>query len=356
MLQLKFRYLLTTCPQTLTHVASVVHGKGQLCKFCSKLSHFSCDHCLKAILEEAVATYKDVSDDPKRDILLSQLEKDPLLDLSMVIGISLLKLSGLQQTSRSLRTSPLEGTNSSRVLQALLVLDHQLQQSPNDIPLRILVVHLYLLVGCASRAHQVWTPMDVKRMILDSLGPLLFDRICSISPALFHGSKSFSEPLRNFYASATNDRAPTRVWDAFSAGSYSSILDIVDYDDKLRRSCTMVMSLVEERRATRAAGGKVENDIQEASLVCASVLLKHWTSVDGFVVADITDDTVLVNATDYGSFPNLEGPFGDPLHELIRIGPPLSVWSHCAFLESETNRFNRMNADTYLCSPSNTWI
>ena len=76
------------------------------------------------------------------------------------------------------------------------------------------------------------------------------------------------EPLRSYYSSSLKDRAPVKIWDAFAAGSYSAILDMVEYMDRLRRSCTLVMTAVEERRATRAIGGKLDSGIDELPMLC----------------------------------------------------------------------------------------
>jgi hypothetical protein len=43
------------------------------------------------------------------------------------------------------------------------------------------------------------------------------------------------------------------------------------------------------------------------------------------MLANITESTILVNKTDYGSFPNFESINGPPLHEFLRLGPGLSV-------------------------------
>jgi hypothetical protein len=133
-------------------------------------------------------------------------------------------------------------------------------------------VQLYLLLGCASYAYQLWLPLDVKRTIQDALSPLFFDRIVTLSPGLFQGSRPLMEPLRSFYNYSLQDRSPVRIWDAFSAGSYTSILDMAEFDGNLRRSCTLMMTLVEERRAIRCYGGKIDCEIEAHPLAGRSGL------------------------------------------------------------------------------------
>jgi hypothetical protein len=220
---------------------------------------------------------------------------------------------------------PLRGVDTSNLLQAILVLDTQLRDTPDDTGLRLLLVQLYLLLGCGSYAYQLWAPLDVKRTIQDALSPLFFDRISTLSPGLFQGNRPLMEPLRSYYTTTLRDQCPLRIWDAFSSGSYSSILDMVEYDSRLRRSCTLVMTVVEERRAMRAIGGRFPLNIDEDALI------GMYTGCSTFEVrltrppAKISDTTELVNPTDYGSFTNMESKHSHPIQDLVRLGPALSV-------------------------------
>jgi hypothetical protein len=200
----------------------------------------------------------------------------------------------------------------------VLVLDAQLQETPNDNGLRLLLVKLYLLLGCASYAYKLWTPLHVKRTIQDALSPHFFDRISTLSPSLFLNNR-FIAPLWSYYVNTLRDPCPMRIWDAFSTGSYSSILDMTEYDDRLRRSCTVVMSVVEERQAALRFRGKLDDPVHETPLV-----------------ASITDDTDLVNAVDYGSFTNLESRYSPAVQDLVQLGPaPSNERSHLALLTAQ---------------------
>ncbi|KAL2144370.1 hypothetical protein VTI28DRAFT_9194 [Corynascus sepedonium] len=322
-LESRLRYLLTTCPQTLSPQPSVVDGETQdkpfQCRLCDNPASIPCESCLKKIILDASKAYKEISGDKELVDSIPRLDKDPRLDLALVMGTSLLKLSGLRPRTTDVIQPLWETVDAGLFLQAVLLLDAQLKETPGDTELRLLLVQLYLLLGCASYAYQLWTPLDVKRTIQDALSPLFFDRISSLSPGLFHGTRPLMEPLRSFYSHNLGDRSPVRIWDAFSAGSYTSILDIVRYDGNLRRSCTVMMTLVEERRATRCYGGKIDVEIEE-----------H------FLTENIDDNTTLVNNTDYGPFPNLESSHGPPVHEYLRVGPGLSnERSHLAFLSEQ---------------------
>ncbi|PSR84113.1 N-acetyltransferase B complex non catalytic subunit-domain-containing protein [Coniella lustricola] len=308
-LEIKFRYLLTSCRATLDHVVVVGDAAEPqfTCLLCSATANGSCTGCLESLATSALSIYQTAD---KSSANLKGLAIDPRVDLALVAASALLRLSGLSTlpSQPPSRLPPLSKVNISRLLQAVTLISAQLTKSPDEIPLRILLVHLYLLLGCGSLAYQQWLPLDVKRTIQDSLSPLFFDRISSIAPNIFQGTRSPpTERLTSYYSGILYDEAPVRIWDAFKAGSYASILDMADYSDRLRRSCTLVMTVLEERATTRAFGGRLEGDIDE------STLLSH-----------LSYDTDFVNAVDYGSFPNLESPQSAPLHKLLQLGPELS--------------------------------
>lgn len=265
-LEIKFRYLLTTCPQTLEYLPVLGEAtEEQLkCKFCATLTAKTCKACLESIVSTTLSKFREVE---KHVDSLKGLDKDPRIDLALVASSALVKLSGLRQNPTS-RLPPLSNVDVPRFMQAILILATQVSKTPNEVPLRLLLVQFYLLLGCASLAYQTWLPMDVKRTIQDTLSPLFFDRIASLSPGLFNQNRHLTEPLTSYYTGLLREASPVKVWDAFAAGSYSSILDMANYWNRLRRSCTIVMTVVEERRATRAHGGRLDVGIEQSPLLC----------------------------------------------------------------------------------------
>ncbi|EAQ83122.1 hypothetical protein CHGG_10940 [Chaetomium globosum CBS 148.51] len=237
-----------------------------LCRFCTQPTDLPCESCLKKLVVDAAGAYRQITSDKELVDSIPRLDKDPRLDLALVMGNSLLKLSGLRPRTADASQSLWQSIEPGLFLQAVLLLDTQLNETPGDTELRLLLVQLYLLLGCASYAYRLWTPLDVKRTIQDSLSPLFFDRISTMSPGLFQGGRPLMEPLRAFYKNNLTDKAPVRIWDAFSAGSYTSILDMINHDSSLRRSCTLMMTLVEERRAIRCYGGKIDCEIEQHPL------------------------------------------------------------------------------------------
>lgn len=267
-LAIKFRYLLSTCPLTLEHLVVVGPDNEQEleCRLCDSASRGNCKNCLERVASSALCAYKDIDKTPEA---LQKLDKDPRTDLALVAVSALLKLSGLRQTQLPNKLSPLSDVKVFRLLQATAILATQVERTSDDVPLRLLLVKVYLLLGCAKEAYLTWLPMDVKRTIQDALSPLFFDRLSTISPGLFlEGRRSLTEPLASYYYVCLREPSPVKIWDAFSSGNYTSILDMAEYSDRLRRSCTLVMTVVESRRALRACGGHMVSDIERMPLLC----------------------------------------------------------------------------------------
>lgn len=152
-LEIKFRYLLTTGPLTLEHIAVVDDGEEpQLkSKLCSTVTSTNSKISFENIASAALSAYKDIEKTPDA---LKGLDKDPRSDLALVATSALLKLSGLQQMQPSTRLSPLSNVGVARLLQAIAILATQVARTSDDIPLRLLLVQVYLLLGCATLAHR----------------------------------------------------------------------------------------------------------------------------------------------------------------------------------------------------------
>ncbi len=265
-LEFKCRYFLNTCPQTLAHSPPSPNQSQHAlyrCKLCASVTEASCRSCLEVLVKDATRVYIDLGVESELTRADGQSVGDESVDLVLVMSMCLLKLAGICQNPKEVRSLRMLTVDRGRLLQAVLLLDFQLTKTPNNVPLRLMLVQVYLLLGCASLANQVWVPMDVKRIIQDALSPIFFDRISSISPGIFQGSKPLTEHLRSFYSSALQSQAPINIWEAFLGGSYTSVLEMAKFTDHLSRSCTRVMTVVEERRAARASNSKLEdmNDI-----------------------------------------------------------------------------------------------
>lgn len=273
----------------------------------------SCRTCLEMIATAALTKYIDLG--RHTNTVLRSEDKDPSVELAVLASMALLKSSGLRQTLHPTTRVALSGINISRLLQAVAILHTQLkkleilqldtqrrnleklkvpqgvgrrqktnnlkkEEIPVEIPveIRLVLMQLYLLIGCASIAYRTWTPMGVKRAINEALAPHFFDRISTISPgcdARAIGEESSLALLRKTWSSLFENEAPSKIWEAFAHGNYPEIFRLAEYWYHISRSFTLVMVVVEERRATRTLGVKPNKGIKYDPLLGQS---KHGMS------------------------------------------------------------------------------
>ncbi|RKL19784.1 hypothetical protein BFJ68_g3265 [Fusarium oxysporum] len=233
----------------------------------------------------------------------SAVEAEIRPELAVIIGLCMIQTAFPPSTDLS--NIPASYTP---LLRALLLLEHQLTLTPKHSIISLLLVQLHLRVGSSPRAREIWDTLGVKRTIMDSLASIFYDRLSTISPALISPSDETGWELLDLLSSHFNVslklRMPRRLIDAFESGSYSSVIDIPEYMENLRWSCTRAMSLVEETRTDRIMG-------------------EHFSEV--FTdprFTEVADDMKLVETVDYGSFPSWDCSSQSPVYTRLRIGPP----------------------------------
>ncbi|KAK2001511.1 N-acetyltransferase B complex non catalytic subunit [Colletotrichum falcatum] len=314
-LALKLQYLGLSTSKTIVRVPNEDPKKPNnwRCIVCATVGKASvCTTCLQTLLESTLALYST---------LINSSEISPSLncipELAILAAMCCIRLSGLHQRGALNPTYPIKSDRSDRVLQAALLIEHQLTKTPKHTRLTLVLVRIYLVLGCASRAREVWDTADVKRTIIDSLGPYFFDRLSSIAPTLVlppnKPEKGLMQGLKAHYNTSLKLRMPRRLADAFEAESYTAILDIPSYIGHLRSSCTLIMGYVEESRAARALGIRSDSIFDEPA------------------IEEITDHSVLNDVIDYGSVPNFEASTSRPIYDVLRLGPdPSNSRSHLA--------------------------
>lgn len=270
-----------------------------------------CIWCSATIVDIALGRYKHaIYDMDLRQNVLPTANGDPLSDLATVGCLSLLQLARIS-SSRGYRRnqgSPLFSADIQYVFQAIAWLDSYLTACPKNDSLRMLLIKLYLLIGCVSRAQSLWDKYDVKNAILDSLGPLFFDRISTFAPGVFVNARS--NPMNKFieyYNHAIRRTTPKQIVEAFQNQNWQSIPAMAEFSESLKRSCGLVMAVVEERRGLRLKNGKNADVLDADPLVC-NLRLAH----------------ALRDNTDYSYLPNFGGKDSVPTQVLASHGPSLS--------------------------------
>ncbi|KAI1761887.1 N-acetyltransferase B complex non catalytic subunit-domain-containing protein [Hypoxylon sp. FL1150] len=289
----------------------------------------NCVACLKSIASNALNCYKSGMDDDelRRNIMPKEI-LDPLSELTVVGALSLLKLSGLGQGMPMRKSnSPLYGVDVQLFLLAVVWLDSSITASPtlnNTHPM--LLVKLYLLMGCVFRAETLWEELKVKNAMLDSLGLLYVDRLSTIAPGLFMGpGQKPTDPVAAHLIKAFKNTNPKWIAGSLREGNYYSILEMLDRTQKQSTSCTLVMTVLEDRRGSRMKTGKVETPIEDNPFV-------RNLSVD-FVLQDVTNYSILSDEDEYKLESRFDGTKLQPLHAMVNYGPlPTHTRAHLGLL------------------------
>ncbi|KAK4065909.1 uncharacterized protein Triagg1_8461 [Trichoderma aggressivum f. europaeum] len=298
----KTQYLL------LTHRKTKSGGQDQQlqCTVCeATVKTALCNTCLSRLSEASVAFYDSIT---KSDGENTKIKTEVLPELAILIAFCSLNLAfdGPAKTGQ-----PLKSTAARHLIRATLLLDDQLAQNPAHSQLSLVLTQLHMRLGSAYRAADVWDVIGVKRTTIDSLGPIFYDRLSTIAPALLSSHDSWGshlmDLLQSHYQISLKLRMPRRLVDAFESGSYSSVMGIPKYIDRLRMSCTRAMSLAEARRIERLLG-QTSHELESDP---------RFNEVD--------DESHLIQTIDYGSFPSWNSGTTQPMHLNLRLGPAPSV-------------------------------
>ncbi|GAO19340.1 hypothetical protein UVI_02008700 [Ustilaginoidea virens] len=274
-LSLKLQLFLTTCSTARTPVAG--KDAASRCLTCgAKFEAESCIACLATTSSAALKTYvsagKEFADN-------GAIQNEILPELAMIVALCSAKSAFPGRPGYAAATP----AKSQHLLRALLMLEHQVFLTPKHGQTCLLLVQLHLLVGSAHRCREIWHELSVKRAIVDSLAPIFYDRLSTISPVILDSSDNWGwelvETLRSHYASNLRLKMPRRLIDAFEAGSYASIIDMSEFIQNLRSGCTRVMSLVEEARADRLLGEPSGEFLNDARYSTAAVMGIDYTFV-----------------------------------------------------------------------------
>lgn len=251
LLTLKTQYFAASCP--IMYDAAEGETTASKCSICgAETEHRECTACYTELWNRGLQLYKKIAlESPDK------LTGDPQIppELTLLIGFCSIKLAG--PDARSSLTA-LPASALKHLYHAVLLLEYQLSFSPKNSQLLLVLVQLHLLLGSSTRSRQLWHELAVKRTIVDSLGPLFYDRLSTVAPALISPSDNWGwqvmDTLSGHFSYSLKLRMPRRLVDAFESESYGSVLSIPKYITDLRFGVTRALSLVEETRSERLLG------------------------------------------------------------------------------------------------------
>lgn len=308
-LALKLKYFAATCPQTYNTVSATDE------KSTSRQAQF------KSVYAASMALYKHIGTIASYS---SQSTKDVQSEVALVAAFCLISLA--DQVSSSFPTTE----SAQYLVQALLLLQQQLNSSPKHSQISLLLVQLHLRLGSTSEALAVWETLAVKRTIMDSLAPLFYDRLSTVAPGMIspltNAGWQLMSSIKTHYQTSLKMRMPRRLIDAFQDGSYSSVLRVPEYMENLRVSCTRAMSLVESVRSERLLGLSDTDFLSDPRFT------------------EICDGTSMHEIIDYGSFPSWNHSATPAIYQRLGLGPAPS--NHRAHLSLLAEAFQQTLAYT----------
>ena len=144
----------------------------------------------------------------------------------------------------------------THLMPCILLLRHCLKTSEDFFPAQLLLIRLYLLVGCVSLAFMEFRKLSVKNMQWETLGHIVTNRISTIHPQATGNSTpsedtqfSPSDILATTVSVAENSqRLLTRgIMQGLNLGSYANVLEAVQIRSQAASSLNTQIAILEKR-------------------------------------------------------------------------------------------------------------
>jgi N-terminal acetyltransferase B complex non-catalytic subunit len=226
------------------------------CHGCCQPCGVYCGTCLETLARTVMQLYgRATNDDEEITKALLPTDRHPADDLSILSAMCLLKLSFVDEGKGSKTLNRV-----SNVLQAALLLEYAWSSSKSNFQISLLLVRLYVHLGCGSLAMRAFQRLGVKQIQLDTLSYTFFDRISSFHPhpfgASLHDFSQFLSPVEHFRIQQKLYRTSSKLirkncWLSFENGNYNSVLELEEFEKNLSQSLSAAMSVVESKKISR---------------------------------------------------------------------------------------------------------
>ncbi|KAF2070740.1 hypothetical protein CYY_007939 [Polysphondylium violaceum] len=119
------------------------------------------------------------------------------------------------------------------LVEAAAILEYGFASSPKNFQFNLYLMQIYNRLGAFQKAFHHFEVLNIKNIQWDTLGHLMMDHITR-NPALFSETyKSFEKSFK-FYVE--NDSTPDFVAECYKKGSFSKILEMQKFQDKVAKS------------------------------------------------------------------------------------------------------------------------
>lgn len=142
------------------------------------------------------------------------------------------------------------------VMLALTLLENYQTKDPHNYETSVWIVALYMYLGCVPLAFSQYLELKTKNVQIDTLDFVIFSRFATMLPLKPHDYiKRAQENLERFYQSSVS-RLPQLAQIAFERKSYSKILGILEFKDRIGRSSTRWLMTSESIKMARLCNDK----------------------------------------------------------------------------------------------------
>ncbi|XP_058128733.1 phagocyte signaling-impaired protein [Anopheles ziemanni] len=131
---------------------------------------------------------------------------------------------------------------SEPAIEALCLLAHLLSNSVNNFHAKLLVLQLYHRLGLTLAAQEAYEALDIKHIQLDSLGYLHCAHLANGGFPAF--AKTIYERTLNFFEN-DNEAAAEFPKASYNFGTYSKLVEIIDFRNRLTNSFHFTLVSVE---------------------------------------------------------------------------------------------------------------
>lgn len=245
----KLVYLVVICMAESARILELAEHPIVRCFWCMNPRGQFCTTCLKNVASLAIDAYgKVIHGESQITKSIVKTDLHPADDFLIVAAMCLIKLSFMEHA----RDAAFGETRlrCQYLLQAAALLDFGSKHSQANSHISLLLVRIYTKLGAGSLAMRAYQRLGIKQIQGDTLGYMLFDRISALHPHPMSDGNSNADPcaqllqMQKVYKKARKQFRKS-IWTAFENGNYNSAFQFVETSNKLARSITAAMTVVE---------------------------------------------------------------------------------------------------------------
>lgn len=156
----------------------------------------------------------------------------------------------------SVLATKLDGPPLEDVLLALTILENYQKLDPHNYDTAVWIILLYMHLGCVPLAHSHFLELKTKNMQIDTLDFLLYSRYSTLFPSKDNDYLRSLHSTHDRLYGSSRKRLSQFIQIALERKSYSKVLGMIDFKDRLQRSSMKWMMACEQLQLARLCNDK----------------------------------------------------------------------------------------------------